>query len=396
MRRLNDRLPWATKHEVNTSLSTTVRIEEGASVGIVVPQRAFFDHPLELQHGEAMLPSFELVYETYGELNQQKSNAILICHALSGDHHAAGIHEDTQAVGWWDNCIGPGKPIDTDRFYVISLNNLGGCRGSTGPNSTNPATNKPYGQTFPLVTVRDWVNTQAELADHLGIERFAAIIGGSLGGMQAMQWAIDFPNRVANAVLIACASNLSAQNIAFNEIARFAIKGDPDFAEGQIPKTGLSLARMIGHVTYLSDDGMAGKFGREIRSGNLDDLDSVLFEVESYLHYQGNKFVDRFDPHTYILMTKALDFFDPAHEYDDDLVRTLSHATARFFVLSFSSDWRFSPERSSEIVDALIAAGCDVSSANIESPNGHDSFLLPIPRYFDVLRNYLATVADGL
>ena len=366
------------------------------SVGIVHPQKASFNRPLELQQAGASLPSYELVYETYGELNEERSNAILICHALSGDHHAAGVHEGTDAIGWWDNCIGPGKPIDTNLFHVVSLNNLGGCMGSTGPNSIDPATGDPYGQNFPPVTVRDWVDTQVELADFLGIERFAAIIGGSLGGMQAMQWAIDYPERVANALLIACAPKLSAQNIAFNEIARVAIKGDPDFKQGRIPKTGLSLARMIGHVTYLSDDGMAGKFGREIRSGNLESGENVLFEVESYLHYQGSKFVDRFDPNTYILMTRALDLFDPAREYDGDLVKTLSQATARFLVVSFTSDWRFAPERSIEIVDALVAAGCDVSSANIESSHGHDSFLLEIPRYFEVLQTYLRNVADSL
>ena len=366
------------------------------SVGYVESSTIHFEHPLELQAANAVLPQYELIYETYGELNKDRSNAVLICHALSGDHHAAGINKQTGATGWWDNCIGPGKPIDTNLFHVVSLNNLGGCSGSTGPNSINPETKQPYGSEFPLVTVRDWVNTQAELADHLGIQRFAAVIGGSLGGMQAMQWAIDYPDRVANALLIACAPKLSAQNIAFNEIARVAIKGDPEFEHGRTPKTGLALARMIGHVTYLSDDGMAGKFGREIRSGDLESGEDVLFEVESYLHYQGSKFVDRFDPHTYILMTKSLDFFDPAREHDGDLVTTLAHASARFLVVSFTSDWRFSPDRSQEIVDALMAAGCDVSSAVIESTHGHDSFLLPIPRYFNVLQTYLQRIAETI
>ena len=366
------------------------------SVGVVEPKSFRVDAPIELQQQGASLPAYELVYETYGELNESKSNAILICHALSGDHHAAGIHKDTGAVGWWDNCIGPGKPIDTSLFHVVSLNNLGGCSGSTGPNSINPKTGQVYGAEFPLITVEDWVNTQAALADHLGIDRFAAVIGGSLGGMQAMQWAIDYPDRVANAVLIACAPKLSAQNIAFNEIARLAIKRDPEFSKGNIPENGLALARMIGHVTYLSADGMAGKFGREIRYGDLNDGEDLLFEVESYLHYQGSKFVSRFDPHTYVLMTKALDLFDPTVGFDNDLAKTLSRATARFLVLSFSTDWRFSPTRSQEITDALISAGRNVSSANIESSHGHDSFLIEIPRYFDVLRTYLRNVAQSL
>ena len=366
------------------------------SVGYVKPQHVRFDHALNLELPNSELPFYELVYETYGELNEARSNAVLICHALSGDHHAAGIHKDTGAVGWWDNCIGPGKPIDTNLFYVVSLNNLGGCMGSTGPKSINPATTEPYSQDFPQVTVKDWVNTQVELADHLGIEKFAAVIGGSLGGMQAMQWAIDYPDRIANALLIACAPKLSAQNIAFNEIARTAILQDPEFVKGEIPKNGLKLARMIGHVTYLSGDGMDEKFGRDIRIADLDTGKQDMFEVESYLHYQGDKFVDRFDQYTYILMTKALDLFDPASEFDDDLVKTLSRAKARFLVLSFSSDWRFAPERSDEIVDALVAAGCDVSSASVESTKGHDSFLLENDRYFEILQEYLKNVAESL
>ena len=302
------------------------------------------------------LPGFELVYETYGGLNSARSNAILICHALSGHHHAAGYHsEDESRAGWWDNCIGPGKPIDTNRFHVVSLNNVGGCHGSTGPRSVNPATGKPFGSDFPTITVRDWVETQALLADHLGIERFAAIIGGSLGGMQAMQWSIDHPERVANAVLIACASHLSAQNIAFNEIARLAIKigtANGERVEDAVAK-GLGLARMIGHVTYLSADSMGDKFGREIKSGNIDQASDVQFQVESYLHYQGERFSREFDPNTYLLITRVLDYFDPAREFDGDLVETLRQATARFLVVSFTSDWRFSPERSDEIVDAL-------------------------------------------
>ena len=360
------------------------------------------DAPFALQ-SQITLPGFELVYETYGELNEDRSNAVLICHALSGHHHAAGFHHSSdEKPGWWDNCIGPGKPIDTSKFFVISLNNLGGCHGSTGPKSINPETGEPYGADFPNFTVKDWVNSQALLADHLGIERFAAIIGGSLGGMQAMQWAIDYPDRVANAILIACASKLSAQNIAFNEIARFAIQSDPKYSDGRYqesasnPGDGLGLARMIGHVTYLSDDSMGVKFGRELRKGDFDSLKDVQFQVESYLHYQGQRFAESFDANTYMLITRALDYFDPAREYDDDLVKALAKASARFLVISFSTDWRFSPERSAEIVDALVATGKYVSSANIESPSGHDSFLLEIPRYFEVLTKYLNHVAEEL
>lgn len=368
------------------------------SVGIVEPKHVKFDHPYELQCGE-VLTSFELVYETYGELNADRSNAVLICHALSGHHHAAGFHsEEETRPGWWDNCIGPGKPIDTNRFHVVSVNNLGGCHGSTGPQSIDPETNEPYGENFPSVTVRDWVKTQSMLADHLGIDCFAAIIGGSLGGMQALQWSVDYPDRIANAVLIACASKLSAQNIAFNEIARQAIKigGSNGQSDPNVVAKGLGLARMIGHVTYLSDDSMGDKFGREIRSGNIDEARDVQFEVESYLHYQGDRFSQAFDPNTYLLITRVLDFFDPARDYDDDLVKTLSHATARFLVISFTSDWRFAPERSDEIVDALLAAGKETVSANVTSTMGHDSFLLEIPRYFNILRSYMQRIAAGL
>ena len=368
------------------------------SVGIVEPKQIKFDMPHELQCGE-VLPGFELVYETYGELNVDCNNAVLICHALSGHHHAAGFHSaDESRPGWWDNCIGPGKPIDTNRFHVVSLNNLGGCHGSTGPLSINPKTGEPYGEDFPSVTVRDWVRTQAMLADHLGIDCFAAIIGGSLGGMQALQWSVDYPHRIANSILIACASKLSAQNIAFNEIARQAIKigGGNGQSDAKAVAKGLGLARMIGHVTYLSDDSMGDKFGREVRSGNIDEARDVQFEVESYLHYQGDRFSQAFDPNTYLLITRVLDFFDPARDYGDDLVETLKRATARFLVISFSSDWRFAPERSDEIVDALLAAGKDTVSATVTSTMGHDSFLLEIPRYFNILRSYMQRVASGL
>ena len=372
------------------------------SVGLVTPNEYQHQQPLLLQCG-VELPCYTLVYECYGTLNAARSNAILVCHALSGSHHAAGYYSAEDArPGWWDACIGPGKPIDTDRFFVVSLNNIGGCHGSTGPKSENPATKRPYGPDFPTVTVQDWVRTQAALADHLGIHRFAAVMGGSLGGMQAIQWGIDYPERVAAVIAIASAARLSAQNIAFNEIARQAIISDPGFKEGRyaeqdsIPDRGLRLARMVGHVTYLSDDGMRSKFGRELKSGDLGVFKDVEFQVESYLRHQGHSFSQRFDANTYILMTRALDFFDPAADYDNDLAAALADCQSRFLVLSFSSDWRFSSERSNEIVAALIAARKRVVSANIESTHGHDSFLLPIPRYFEVLGTYLKRLHEDL
>lgn len=371
------------------------------SVGLVVPKMAHFGQPFTLQCGET-LPEFDLIYETYGELNADRSNAVLVCHALSGDHHAAGYHAETDAKpGWWNVCIGPGKPIDTTKFFVVSPNNLGGCNGSTGPRSMDPRTGKSYEASFPNVTVKDWVRSQVMLADRLGIERFAAVIGGSLGGMQALQWAIDEPQRIGHAVVIAAAPKLSAQNIAFNEIARQAIVTDPDFGEGSYlhngtnPDRGLMLARMLGHVTYLSSVGMGDRFGRDLKSGDISSGQDVQFQVESYLHYQGAVFSRRFDANTYILMTRALDYFDPTLEFDGDLVRAVSGARAKFLVLSFTSDWRFSPERSREIVDALIATRKDVISATIESDHGHDSFLIPVPRYLQVLGAYMDRVAAG-
>jgi homoserine O-acetyltransferase len=370
------------------------------SVGLVAPETFASEHPFVLQCGRT-LSGFELVYETYGRLNPTRSNAVLVCHALSGHHHAAGYHTTLdRKPGWWDTCIGPGKPIDTNRFFVVSLNNLGGCHGSTGPITTNPDTGEPYGPDFPTITVRDWVHSQAMLADHLGIECFAAVIGGSLGGMQAMQWAIDHPHRLRAALLIACAARLSAQNIAFNEIARQAIIGDPQFhdghyrAKGMNPDLGLMLARMVGHITYLSDDGMRQKFGRELKSGDLRAARDVEFQVESYLHHQGRSFSQNFDANTYLLMTKALDFFDPAGEHGDDLVAALSLAQCRFLVVSFTTDWRFSVGRSKELADALVQARKNVASAIIDSEHGHDAFLLPVPRYVEVLGTYLGRLAD--
>lgn len=373
--------------------------DTNCSVGIVTAQDAAFDAPLPLASGAA-LPGYQLRFETYGELNADKSNAILICHALSGHHHVAGRHHaDDKAVGWWDNMIGPGKPIDTRRFFVVGVNNLGGCHGSTGPSSVNPATGQPWGSAFPVVTVPDWVTSQARLADRLGIDRWAAVIGGSLGGMQALHWSIAYPQRVAHALVIASAPKLSAQNIAFNDVARQAILTDPEFHGGDfyqqnaIPRRGLRLARMLGHITYLSDDGMGEKFGRMLRSGEYRFGYDVEFEIESYLRYQGDKFSDYFDANTYLLMTKALDYFDPAKDCNDDLAAALKPAQAQFLVASFTSDWRFSPERSRETVKALIAAGKRVSYAEIESAHGHDAFLMTDQPYVDLMRAYLDRVA---
>lgn len=366
------------------------------SVGLVTPQHQSFVEPLRLACGRT-LAGYDLVYETYGQLNANRSNAVLVCHALSGHHHAAGYHsEDERKPGWWDACIGPGKAIDTNRFFVVSLNNLGGCHGSTGPCSTNPETGKSYGASFPILTVEDWVNSQARLADMLGIEVWAAVVGGSLGGMQALQWTISYPQRVRHCVAIATAPKLSAQNIAFNEVARQAIITDPDFhngdyaAFGVIPKRGLMLARMVGHITYLSDDSMGEKFGRELRTDRLNyDFTSVEFQVESYLRYQGQEFSGRFDANTYLLMTKALDYFDPAEAHGGDLARTLEHVEARFLVISFTTDWRFSPARSRELVNGLLAARKAVSYVEIDAAQGHDAFLLPIPRYVEALSRYM-------
>lgn len=371
------------------------------SVGLVTPQSHHFSEPLLLACGKT-LASYDLVYETYGQLNAAKSNAILICHALSGHHHAAGYHSmDDKRPGWWDAYIGPGKPIDTNKFFVVALNNLGGCHGSTGPRSINPETGKAWGAEFPMVRVRDWVHSQARLADALGITTWAAVIGGSLGGMQVMRWAIDYPERIRHAVVIASALKLSAQNIAFNEAARKAITSDPNFHQGHylehntLPKHGLAVARMIGHITYLSDFAMGEKFGRDLRSGSfeLGIAEPVEFQIESYLRYQGDSFAESFDANSYIRITKALDYFDLAREFGDDPVAAFAKAQAKFLVVSFSTDWRFAPERSREIVNALVGANKAVTYAEIESKNGHDAFLLPDERYQQVFGRYLAGVS---
>lgn len=371
------------------------------SVGLVTPEIIPFDEPIVLACGRT-LESYELIVETYGTLNAAGSNAVLICHALSSHHHAAGYHStNDKKPGWWNDYIGPGKPIDTNKFFVVSLNNIGGCHGSTGPLSINPKTGKPWGSEFPTLRVRDWVHTQARLADRLGIDSWAAVIGGSLGGMQAMRWSLEYPERIRHCIVIASAMKLTAQNIAFNEAARQAILSDPNFFDGDylthntFPRNGLSVARMIGHITYLSDDGMGEKFGRELRSGSFRQgtEEPVEFQIQSYLRYQGSKFAEGFDANTYVLMTKALDYFDLAREYNDEPAEAFKHALCKFLVISFTSDWRFAPARSREIVTSLIRADRDVVYGEIESTYGHDAFLVPNQlRYWELFSCYMQKI----
>jgi homoserine O-acetyltransferase/O-succinyltransferase len=377
------------------------------SLGLVTPQVLNFATPLKLQSG-ASIADYNLVVETYGQLNAQKSNAILICHALNASHHVAGVSAtNPNDVGWWDNMVGPGKPVDTNQFFVIGVNNLGSCFGSTGPMSANPATGKPYGASFPVVTVEDWVNAQARVADHFQIDKFAAVMGGSLGGMQAMAWSMMYPDRIGHCIVIASTPKLSAQNIAFNEVARSAILSDPDFHGGDYyahdvkPRRGLRVARMIGHITYLSDDDMAEKFGRELRraDGASDEYNfnfDVEFEVESYLRYQGEKFADYFDANTYLLITRALDYFDPAKSFANNLSAAMKNIAAKFLVVSFTTDWRFAPERSREIVKALLDNKLNVTYGEIDAPHGHDAFLLEDPRYHNLVRAYFEQIAQEL
>lgn len=364
------------------------------------PQSMTFDAPLALKSG-ASIRGYSLAYETYGTLNADRSNAVLICHALNASHHVAGTYPDQpNSEGWWDTMIGPGKPVDTDRFFVIGVNNLGSCFGSTGPMHENPDTGSVYGADFPVVTVEDWVDAQARLLDGLGIRQLAAVMGGSLGGMQALSWTLQYPDRVRHGVVIASAPNLTAENIAFNEVARRAIVTDPDFhgghfyRHGVVPKRGLRIARMIGHITYLSDDVMNEKFGRQLKEGEVRyTTQDIEFQIESYLRYQGDKFSEYFDANTYLLITRALDYFDPARAHNGNLAKALAAATARFLLVSFTTDWRFSPKRSRELVKALLDNRRDVSYAEIDAPHGHDAFLLEDPRYLGVVRSYFERIA---
>ncbi|WP_035202956.1 homoserine O-acetyltransferase [Acidovorax sp. CF316] len=368
---------------------------------IATPQSMHFEEALPLQSG-ASIRDYVLAYETYGTLNAERSNAVLVCHALNASHHVAGVYEgQPRSEGWWDNMIGPGKPVDTNRFFVIGVNNLGSCFGSTGPMHTHPDTGEVYGADFPVVTVEDWVNAQARLLDRLGITQLAAVLGGSLGGMQALGWTLQYPDRMRHAVVVASAPNLTAENIAFNEVARRAIVTDPDFhgghfyRHGVIPQRGLRIARMIGHITYLSDDVMNEKFGRQLREGLTPKYSTqdIEFQIESYLRYQGDKFSEYFDANTYLLITRALDYFDPALQYGGSLTQALARATAKFLLISFTTDWRFSPQRSREIVKALLDNRRRVSYAEIDAPHGHDAFLLDDPRYMDTMRSYFDSIA---
>jgi homoserine O-acetyltransferase len=377
---------------------------------IATPQSMPFEAALPLQSG-ASIRDYSLSYETYGTLNADKSNAVLICHALNASHHVAGVYAgQDKSEGWWDNMIGPGKPLDTNRFFVIGVNNLGSCFGSTGPMHVNPDTGQVYGADFPVVTVEDWVDAQARLLDALGIQKLAAVMGGSLGGMQALSWTLQYPERVAHAVVVASAPNLTAENIAFNEVARRAIVTDPDFhgghfyEQGVIPKRGLRIARMIGHITYLSDDVMNEKFGRKLRDavtqGALENYlystQDVEFQIESYLRYQGDKFAEYFDANTYLLITRALDYFDPARSFGGNLTQALARTTAKFLLVSFTTDWRFSPKRSREIVKALLDNKREVSYAEIDAPHGHDAFLLDDARYMRVVSSYFDSIFKGV
>ncbi len=371
---------------------------------IATPQTMHFPEALPLQSG-ASIRDYHLAYETYGTLDAARSNAVLVCHALNASHHVAGVYEgQPHSEGWWNNMVGPGKPVDTNRFFVIGVNNLGSCFGSTGPMHRNPDTGRIYGADFPVVTVEDWVNAQARLLDRLGIERLAAVLGGSLGGMQALSWSLQYPERVRHAVVVASAPNLTAENIAFNEVARRAIVTDPDFHGGHfyqygvVPKRGLRIARMIGHITYLSDDVMNAKFGRQLRD-RLEpkySTQDIEFQIESYLRHQADKFSEYFDANTYLLITRALDYFDPALRHGGNLSLALAPATARFLLVSFKTDWRFAPARSREIVKALFDNQRSLSYAEIDAPHGHDAFLLDDARYMSVMRSYFDSIAKEL
>ncbi|CAJ0807958.1 Homoserine O-succinyltransferase [Ralstonia psammae] len=386
--------------QADTSSPTAHQGKPPNAIGLVVPERMHFAEPLQLRNG-SQISGYDLMVETYGTLNADRSNAVLICHALNASHHVAGVHAEGE-VGWWDNMVGPGKPVDTNRFFVIGVNNLGSCFGSTGPMSPHPETGLPYGARFPVVTVEDWVNAQARVADRFGIQQFAAVMGGSLGGMQALAWSLMYPERLRHCVVVASTPKLSAQNIAFNEVARSAILSDPDFHGGDYyahnvkPKRGLRVARMIGHITYLSDEDMAAKFGRELKAEDIRFSFDVEFQVESYLRYQGDKFAEYFDANTYLLITRALDYFDPALSYGGNLTKAVAHTKASYLVVSFMTDWRFAPARSRELVKALLDNKHPVTYGEIDAPHGHDAFLLEDARYHALVRAYYERIAQEI
>ncbi|OCS43654.1 homoserine O-succinyltransferase MetX [Ralstonia pickettii] len=386
--------------QADTSSPTAHQGKPANAIGLVVPERMHFAEPLQLRNG-SQISGYDLMVETYGTLNADRSNAVLICHALNASHHVAGVHAEGE-VGWWDNMVGPGKPVDTNHFFVIGVNNLGSCFGSTGPMSPHPETGLPYGARFPVVTVEDWVNAQARVADRFGIEQFAAVMGGSLGGMQALAWSLMYPDRLRHCVVVASTPKLSAQNIAFNEVARSAILSDPDFHGGDYyahnvkPKRGLRVARMIGHITYLSDEDMAAKFGRELKADDIRFSFDVEFQVESYLRYQGDKFAEYFDANTYLLITRALDYFDPALAYGGNLTKAVAHTKASYLVVSFMTDWRFAPSRSRELVKALLDNKHRVTYGEIDAPHGHDAFLLEDARYHALVRAYYERIAEEI
>ena len=360
----------------------------------VVSKKISFKDTLTLQSGQA-LSGFDLMTETYGELNLEKTNAVLVCHAFSGNHHAAGMKTGDKKPGWWDEIIGDGKTIDTKKFFVVSLNNLGGCHGSSGPTSIAADSGQSYGASFPEVSVSDWVETQKLLADHFGIDCWEMVAGGSLGGMQALQWAVSYPSRIKKAAIIAASSKISTQNIALNEVAREIIKKDENFhngdylAKGESPKKGLKAARMLGHITYLSESNMSKRFGRKLQDPeNKMDAD-VNYEVENYLQYKGEQFAKTFDANSYILMTKAMDSFDPAKGFDNDLVACLQNVQAKLLIASFDSDWLFPKEYGLEIQMSAIKAGINSTYIELEGDYGHDSFLFHSDRYSTALKNFL-------
>ncbi len=360
------------------------------------------DRPLRLDAG-VLLGDLQIAYQTYGTLNAARSNAVLVCHALTGDQHAANLNPVTGKPGWWETLVGPGLPIDTDRFFVICANVLGGCMGTTGPSSTNPATGRPYGLDMPLVTIRDMVNAQAMLLDHLGIEKLLCVAGGSMGGMQVLQWAASYPERVFSALAIATAARHSAQNIAFHEVGRQAIMADPDWhgghylAAGVNPQRGLAVARMAAHITYMSDQALHRKFGRKLQNRQMPTFGfDADFQVESYLRHQGEAFVQRFDANSYLYVTRAMDYFDLAADYDDVLANAFRGSKTRFCVVSFTSDWLFPTGGAREIVHALNASGASVSFAEVASDKGHDAFLLEEPELFAIARGFLDSAARAV